>query len=80
MLMAKSMKIMLRQTFSVFEPEQCLEMGNYKYSFDRNFIIFRQMELVCFCFFLFLCWYILFILSFGCVTIGNREMKSVSAI
>ena len=23
----------LRQTFSVFEPEQCLEMGNYKYSF-----------------------------------------------
>ena len=38
MLMAKSMKKMLRQTFSVFEPEQCLEMGNYKYSFDRNFI------------------------------------------
>ena len=32
----------------VFEPEQCLEMGNYKYSFDRNFIIFWQMELVCF--------------------------------
>ena len=52
MLMAKSMKKMLRQTFSVFEPEQCLEMGNYKYSFDRNFIIFWQMELVCFfCFF-----------------------------
>ena len=24
---------MLTQTFSVFEPEQCLEMGNYKYSF-----------------------------------------------
>ena len=22
-----------------------------------------------------LCWYILFILSFGCVTIVNREMK-----
>ena len=25
--------------FSVFEPEQCLEMGNYKYSFNQNFII-----------------------------------------
>ena len=34
------MKKMLRQTFSVFEPEQCLEMGNYKHSFDQNFIIF----------------------------------------
>ena len=44
MLMAKSMKKMLRQTFSVFEPEQCLEMGNYKYSFDRNFIIIWQMD------------------------------------
>ena len=32
------------------------------------------MELVCFFFVLF--WYILFILSFGCVTIVNREMKS----
>ena len=64
--MAKSMKKMLRQTFSVFEPEQCLEMGNYMYSFDRNFIIIWQIELVCF-FFLFvffvLCLYILFILS-----------------
>ena len=77
MLMAKSMKKMLRQTFSVFEHEKCLEMGNYKYSFDRNFIIFWQMELVCF---LFVFWYILFILSFCCVTIVNREMKSVSAI
>ena len=48
MFMVKSMKKMLRQTFSVFEPEQCLEMGNYKYSCDRNFIIFWQMELVCF--------------------------------
>ena len=48
MFMVKSMKKMLRQTFSVFEPEQCLEMGNYKYSFDQNFIIFWQMELVCF--------------------------------
>ena len=35
MLMVKSMKKMLRQTFSVFEPEQCLEMGNYKYSFSK---------------------------------------------
>ena len=80
--MAKSMKNMLRQTFSVFEPEQCLEMGNYKYSFDRNFIIIWQMELVWFYLFFFfvLCWYILFILSFGCVTIVNSEMKSVSAI
>ena len=48
MFMVKSMKKMLRQMFSVFEPEQCLEMGNYKYSFDRNFIIFWQMELVWF--------------------------------
>ena len=71
---------MLTQTFSVFEPEQHLEIGNYKYSFDRNFIILWQMELVClFVFFVFF-WYILFILSFGCVTIVNREMKSVSAI
>ena len=75
--MVKSMKKMLRQMFSVFEPEQCLEMGNYKYSFDRNFIIFWQMELVCF--FLFF-WYILFIVSYGCVTIVNREMKSVTTI
>ena len=77
MLMAKSIKKMLKQTFSMFEPEQCLERGNYKYSFDRNFIIFWHMELVCFLIFF---WYILFILSFGCVTIVNREMKSVSAI
>ena len=62
--MVKSLKKILRQTFSVFEPEQCLEMGNYMYSFDRNFIIFWQMELVC-CFFF---WCILFILTFGCVT------------
>ena len=40
MLMAKSMKKMLRQTYSMFEPEQCLEKGNYKYSIDRNFVIF----------------------------------------
>ena len=46
------MKKMLRQTFSVFKPEQCLEIRNYKYSFDRNFIIFWKMELVCFLFFL----------------------------
>ena len=65
--MVKSMKKILRQTFSVFEPEQCLEMGNYKYSFNRNFIIFWQMELVWY-FFVGVFWYILFILSFGCVT------------
>ena len=37
----------------VFEPKQCLEIGNYKYSFDPNFIIFWQMELgwFFFCFF-----------------------------
>ena len=81
MLMAKFIKKMLRQTFSVFEPEQCLEMGNYKYSFDRNFIIIWQMELEFFLFYFFvLCWYILFILNFGCVTIVNREMNSISAI
>ena len=81
MLMAKSMKKMLRQTFSVFEPEQYLEIGNYKYSFDRNFIILWQMELVSFYVFVFvLCWYILLILSFSCVTIVSREMKSVSAV
>ena len=50
MLTAKSMKKVLRQTFSVFEPEQCLEKENYKYSFDRNFIIYWQMELMCFLF------------------------------
>ena len=53
MLMAKSMKKMLRQTFSVFEPEKCLEMESYKYSFDQNFMIVCHMELVFFCFFLF---------------------------
>ena len=66
--MVKSMKKILRQTFSVFEPQQCLEMGNYKYSFNRNFIIFWQMELVWLFFLLFFFWYIQFILSFGCVT------------
>ena len=55
--MVKSMKKILRQTFSVFEPEQCLEMGNYKYSFNRNFIIFWQMELVWF--------FLLFFFFFG---------------
>ena len=66
----------------VFEPEQCLEMGNCKYSFDQNFIIICRWNWCVFCFvFCFvLFWYILFILSFGCVTIVNREMKSVSAI
>ena len=65
----------------MFEPEQCLEMRDYKYSFDRNFIIFWQIELVCvLLFFLVLYVYILLILNFGCVTIVNIEMKSVSAI
>ena len=73
MFMVKSMKKILRQTFSMFEPELCLDMGNYKYSYVRNFVIFGQMELVCFFWFLF--WYNLFILSFGCVTIANIEMK-----
>ena len=71
---------MLTQTFSVFEPEQCLEIGNHKYSFDRNFIILWQVELVCFFVFFVFSLYILLILSFGCATIVNREMKSVSAI
>ena len=53
MLMAKFRKKMMRQTFSVFEPEECLEMGNYKYSFDRNFIIILQMQLVFYFFVLF---------------------------
>ena len=46
--MVKSMKKMLRQTLTVFEPEQCLEMGIISTVSDRNFIIFWQMELVCF--------------------------------
>ena len=37
----------------MFEPEQCLEIRNYKYSFNRNFIIFWQMKLVIFFFFFF---------------------------
>ena len=76
MFIVKFMKKMLRQTLSVFEPEQCLEMGNYKYSYDRNFVILWQMTWCVFLFFL----YILFILSFDCVTIVNRDMKSVSAL
>ena len=77
--MVKSMKKMLRQTLSVFEPEQCLEMGNYKYSFllKLHHILADGTGVF---FYLFFFWYILFILSFGCVTIVNREMKSVSAI
>ena len=55
MLMAKSMKKMQRQMLSVIEPEQCLEVGNYKYSFVRNLIIFWQMELVCFLFLFLFC-------------------------
>ena len=79
MLTKKSMKKMLRQTFFVFEPEQYLEMGNYKYSFDRTFIICWQMELV-WVFFFFFGTYIMFTLSFDCVAFLIREMKSVSAI
>ena len=48
MFMVKFMKKMLGQTFSMFEPEQCLEMVNYKDSHDRHFVMFWQMELVCF--------------------------------
>ena len=50
MLVAMSMKKMPRQMFSVFEAEALnnIWMRNYKYSFNRNFIIFWQM---C-CFFL----------------------------
>ena len=48
----------------MFEAEQCLEMRNYKYSFNQNYIIFWQVELVTFLFIV-LCWHILFILSFG---------------
>ena len=82
MLMAKSMKKMLRQTFSMFEPEQCLEMGNHKYSFDSKFHhnLADGTGVFILLFFFVLGWYILFILSFGCVTIVSREMKSVSAI
>ena len=73
--MVKSMKKMLRQTFSVFEPEQCLEMRNYKYIFKLKFHhILADGSGVVFLFSV-LCWYILFILSCGCVTIVNREMK-----
>ena len=75
--MVKFMKKMLRQTFSVFDPKNVWKWEIISTVSDRNFIIFWQMELVCF--FLFFFWCILFILSFGCVTIVNREMKSVSA-
>ena len=51
--MVKSMKKMLRQTFSVFEPEQCLEMGNYKYSFwsKLHHILADGTGVFFFCFF-----------------------------
>ena len=74
--MVKSMKKILRQTFSVFEPEQCPEMGNYKYSFNRNFIIFWQMELVWFYF----CWVFLVHPVYFKFWLCDREMKSVNAI
>ena len=67
---------MLTQTFSVFEPEQCLEIGNYKYSFDRNFIILWQMELVCFLFILFFLVHPVHSKFWLC----DREMKSVNAV
>ena len=75
--MVKSMKKILRQTFSVFEPEQCLEMGNYKYSFNRNFIIFWQMELVCFFFVV-----VVFLVHpvYSKFWLCDREMKSVKAV
>ena len=72
--MVKSMKKILRQTFSVCEPEQCMEMGNYKYSFNRNFIIFWQMELV---------WFFLLVFfgtSCSKFWLCDREMKSVNAV
>ena len=74
--MVKSMKKILRQTFSVFEPEQCLEMGNYKYSFNRNFIIFWQMELVWF----FFCCFFLVHSVYSKFWLCDREMKSVNAV
>ena len=49
--MVKSMKKMLRQTFSVFEPDNVWKWEIISTVSDRNFIIFWQMELV-FCFFL----------------------------
>ena len=74
--MVKSMKKILRQTFSVFEPEQCLEIGNYKYSFNRNFIIFWQMELVWFFFVGFFLVHPVYSKFWLC----DREMKSVNAV
>ena len=77
MLLVMSMKKLLRQRFSVFEPEQFVEMGNYKYSFDRNFIITCQMDLVCFIY-LFIFFFVLVhpvYSKLGCATIVNREIK-----
>ena len=71
---------MLSQTFSMFEFEQCLEMGNYKYSFWSKLHHILADGTGVFFFIVVFFWYILFILSFGCVTIVNREMKSVSTI
>ena len=76
MFMVKSMKKMLRQTFSVFEPEHCLEMGIISTVMIEILSYFGRWN---WCF-LFHFWYIQFILSFGCVTIVNRDMKSVSAL
>ena len=71
-----SMKKILRQVFSMFEPEQYLEMRNYKYSFNRNFIIFWQMELV-----IFVLFFVLFCVGTFClfyvlvVRLFSIEMK-----
>ena len=76
MFMAKSMKKMLGQTFSVFELEQCPEMGKLYTVLIEISSYFSRWNWCFFCFFL----YILFILSFGSATIVNREMNGVSAI
>ena len=75
--MVKSMKKMLRQTFSVYEPEQCLEW-EIKYIFDRNFILLWQMKLVCFLLLFFFLVHPVYSKFWLCVY--YREMKSVSAI
>ena len=74
MLLAKSMKITLRETFSVLKPEQCMETRNYKYSFNRKFhnILPDGIVVVLLLFFMFVH---LVYSSFGCVTIVSREMK-----
>ena len=77
--MMKSMKKMLRQTFS------CLNLNNvWKWEIISAVLIevssYFSSWNWCSFFFMVLCWHILFILTFGCVTIVNREMESVGAI